>query len=458
MQYRQLLIPFSLGGMLFSAQLSADSLTSVFDSYSQGSAGTYQSKSATHFYGGNVTARINQPAPKNLVGFTPPSYKAGCGGIDIYGGSFSLISGDEVVQMARGIAQGAAPYFFNLAVSSICASCGVTLQNLSDRLNELNQFAKTSCENFYAELDKKTEWTDRAQQASLVKGVALDQSLGMQNWVSSVMDYAPNKSALSAGTQEKFTSNIMFSVFDNVIALESDSGWANTIFSSRLELIQIMMDITGTAIADFEPVQGQSYKEITFTNYPATLDPLEWMYGKKDNQAEYSYKRIRCSESLAADPKCLKVVATASTEQALNSKYLGYLTGSAGIFKRLKTKSTMEEPQIKFMREVDFPYVWIAVKTEDSQLDTVGKYIAMRAAFERVRSLYSMTYHYLLVSKTMDWENRNAYIPRINAAITLVANQLKKIQDEYDNQRKAFVMDTATLRAATSSDAVIVGE
>lgn len=69
-----------------------------------------------------------------------------------------------------------------------------------------------------------------------------------------------------------------------------------------------------------------------------------------------------------------------------------------------------------------------------------------------------MTYHYLLVSKTMDWENRNAYIPRINAAITLVANQLKKIQDEYDNQRKAFVMDTATLRAATSSDAVIVGE
>ena len=38
--------------------------------------------------GGNVQIR-NRIVDTNLVTFTPPSFQAGCGGVDLFGGSFS---------------------------------------------------------------------------------------------------------------------------------------------------------------------------------------------------------------------------------------------------------------------------------------------------------------------------------------------------------------------------------
>ncbi len=41
-----------------------------------------------------------------------------------------MINGDQLVQVARGIAQGAAIYAFNVAVSAICADCAATINDI----------------------------------------------------------------------------------------------------------------------------------------------------------------------------------------------------------------------------------------------------------------------------------------------------------------------------------------
>ncbi|MDN4704685.1 conjugal transfer protein TraH [Vibrio parahaemolyticus] len=44
---------------------------------------------------------------QNLVSFTPPSWKAGCGGVDMFGGSFSFINAEQLVTMMRAVAANA---------------------------------------------------------------------------------------------------------------------------------------------------------------------------------------------------------------------------------------------------------------------------------------------------------------------------------------------------------------
>nr|QTX14752.1 Pilus assembly protein [Klebsiella pneumoniae] len=48
----------------------------------------------------------------NLVNVSFPKASVGCNGIDIFLGSFSMINGDQLVQIGRGIAQGSAVYAF----------------------------------------------------------------------------------------------------------------------------------------------------------------------------------------------------------------------------------------------------------------------------------------------------------------------------------------------------------
>ncbi|MCV5887813.1 conjugal transfer protein TraH, partial [Escherichia coli] len=58
------------------------------------------------------------------------------------------------VQVARGIAQGAAIYAFNVAVSAICADCAATINDIQNKLQALNKFAKDSCNATYSFLSE----------------------------------------------------------------------------------------------------------------------------------------------------------------------------------------------------------------------------------------------------------------------------------------------------------------
>ena len=56
------------------------------------------------FYGGSIYIR-GRVMSVNVLNFTPPSFASGCGGIDIFGGSFSMINAEQFVALLRSIAQ-----------------------------------------------------------------------------------------------------------------------------------------------------------------------------------------------------------------------------------------------------------------------------------------------------------------------------------------------------------------
>ena len=94
--------------------------------------------------GGQIQARsdIMDIRPLSLQ---LPSFSAGCGGLDLTGGSFSFINADQFVEFAKTTAQNAVGYAFYLALESIMPIVRQTMQGLQEFVTKMNQFLSDSC-------------------------------------------------------------------------------------------------------------------------------------------------------------------------------------------------------------------------------------------------------------------------------------------------------------------------
>ncbi|EFE9155563.1 trhH protein [Escherichia coli E1520] len=101
------------------------------------SPASFETATRTGVVGGSFSYRTTN-VNTNLVSMSFPKASVGCNGIDVFLGSFSMINGDQLVQVARGIAQGAAIYAFNVAVSAICADCAATINDIQNEVVNKN--------------------------------------------------------------------------------------------------------------------------------------------------------------------------------------------------------------------------------------------------------------------------------------------------------------------------------
>lgn len=105
----------------------------------------FNGQSAGYYTGGSLWARFptEQVQPFNLQ---LPSVRAGCGGIDLFSGSFSFINTDQIVALMKATANNAIGYAFQLAIDSISPSIGGVMKDMSQRIQQLNQFNMNSCQ------------------------------------------------------------------------------------------------------------------------------------------------------------------------------------------------------------------------------------------------------------------------------------------------------------------------
>jgi conjugative transfer pilus assembly protein TraH len=107
--------------------------------------GVWNSQRRGVISGGGFVAR-NRIANINLMSIVPPSFEAGCGGINVYGGSFSFINKEQFVGLMRNIASNAMGYAFQLALNSMCESCMQTIETLARKVQQMNQNMGNSCQ------------------------------------------------------------------------------------------------------------------------------------------------------------------------------------------------------------------------------------------------------------------------------------------------------------------------
>jgi len=108
------------------------------------SAGSFKSATRSGFVGGGISLRT-PVKPINLASFDPPRFSAGCGGIDMYAGSFSFINADQFTQLLRNIMNNAIGLLFQAALAVIDPMISNLVDKFQKIVQDLNSLASNTC-------------------------------------------------------------------------------------------------------------------------------------------------------------------------------------------------------------------------------------------------------------------------------------------------------------------------
>jgi len=253
------------------------------------------------FSGGSFIAR-NRIMNESLWNVVPPSFEAGCGGIDLFAGSFSFISGAQFQQLLRSIAANAPGYAFQVALENMCPDCMRQLADLQKKLQALNQGFANSCQ--------------------LAKGIVNDVAsafdlkhkddtslLGMVRGVGDVFETRSNTSGqdpieaaetLPAADRAKLQGNLVWQSLKRRNSAAAFVGGNDS-------LLQAIMSISGTVIVgppeNAPDGQGRNNR-ITYLpgNLISATDLLNGTRDReevtrRDNNAALRFRIYRCDDT-----------------------------------------------------------------------------------------------------------------------------------------------------------------
>lgn len=113
------------------------------------SASTNPQIVSTQARGGIVggSAQLRAPIRSiNLVTLSAPRFNAGCGGLDLFMGSFSYINADNFVQMLRTIGANALGLAFQIGLKKISPTIADTISEMQEKIQSLNQMFRNTCQ------------------------------------------------------------------------------------------------------------------------------------------------------------------------------------------------------------------------------------------------------------------------------------------------------------------------
>lgn len=187
-----------------SAPSLADPMQEVFnDMYSKSAPSAEvhgNGRYGVNLGGFSYRPNLGESAP--LVSARLPNYNMGaCGDIDLFAGSFSFISGDELAQLSRAVMQGAATYAFKLALQSVSPMAAGIVDELTAMINGMNKFNIDGCEQGakWAEDALGSGDTEPAKQISFVadKLKSVNVALGFSPDANEAANGATSKKSVS---------------------------------------------------------------------------------------------------------------------------------------------------------------------------------------------------------------------------------------------------------------------
>lgn len=241
-----LIFSFSISASVFAAgmQTQLDNIFTEMENYT--APGSYETQRRSAYFGGRYTYKT-QIYDENLISMRLPSARGGCGGIDIFGGSFSFVNSDQIVQLLRQVAANAKGYAFQLAMDNMCPDCMKWMNELQTKMQALNGNLSNSCQLAQGIINDSTnmlpfkvkEKTEHSITASLT-GVGED-----------FVDVAKHIGSADTAVKRLFDSDP--DAFDDTTgsvvykALKQHSA-QNWFAGGDEELIETIMSMTGTVV------------------------------------------------------------------------------------------------------------------------------------------------------------------------------------------------------------------
>lgn len=140
---------FSLLGALNSHASIGNDMSNFFNKFgaatnhTKGSA--YNDQSGGYYSGGSFFMR-SPSRNVNPISITPPGFRMGCGGIDIWSGGLGFISDEQLKGALKNIIGGMSSYAFMLAVETYAPQVHGIMQQLNKLAADFNNMSINSCE------------------------------------------------------------------------------------------------------------------------------------------------------------------------------------------------------------------------------------------------------------------------------------------------------------------------
>jgi len=256
------LLSASFTALLLCSPSKADINSELGDFWSRTGGGinvtrptAYQGQQGGFITGGSLYVR-SRPRNAALANIQLPSASAGCGGIDIFGGSFSFISKQELIQMMEAIMQNAAGFAFELALESLSPTVQETVAKLRDLMQQVNSMNINSCET--GQLLASSIWPkiDSASQH-------ICQTVGQQQGIFA--DAVARKHGCQTGQQNSTLGQAQGPLKDQV-PLDINYAWKaiqkNAYLAGDRQVAEIFMTMTGTIIVTALPNDGGAKRRV----------------------------------------------------------------------------------------------------------------------------------------------------------------------------------------------------
>lgn len=199
--------------------------------------GNYQDAAAGYYSGGSSVIRTKNTAIQPFS-ISPPSYAGRCGNIDAFIGSFSMISGGELVNIANNIGSQAVVYGFHLGMKTYAPQIEQILKDLRNLAMEFNQFGIGHCKtvqaSFAAALPKNT-----AMYETVCSKMASDSGLDLGGQRKKCRAYEAQKAAVAK--KQESDPEIMMDNYNVFIKAAKAVGIPK-------ELHALLMSMVGTIV------------------------------------------------------------------------------------------------------------------------------------------------------------------------------------------------------------------
>lgn len=266
-------------------------------------ATTFESARRIGATGGGYSVRIPRSTPQ-FINVNPPRASAGCGGADFFLGSFSIINKDELVQVMRGIANGAAAYAFSVGMEAVCPTCIKTMENYANQLNALNKELRDSCKATLNYLSNPSPVNDQlskiASENALFKPMAVN--LGLVKDAGAVGN-KPNTTGMIADSNPEAVKNESFNATWDALDKMNVKSWTIEGYGNY-DWRSILMSLMGTVIYVWDDSlnQGDAGYDGAFQTQskPSTMRLKDLVEGA--DQITF----LVCADP--SDASCLKVV------------------------------------------------------------------------------------------------------------------------------------------------------
>lgn len=319
-----------------------DNIFTEMENYSR--PGSFETQRRSGYFAGRYTFKT-QIYDENLVSLDLPSARGGCGGIDVYGGSFSFINSDQFAQLLRQVASNARGYAFQLAMDIMCPDCMKWMNELQTKMQKLNEALGNSCQlaqglvnDSFNKMGLKNKEDEEYSLIGTLQGIGSD----MADMKKSLTSSETAASRLSAAAPDEFQAK-QGAVVMRALRHHSVESWFN---GGDILLLEEIMSMTGSVVVgpleDGSNGQGQTTKLFVLEGGLLTISDL--MEGA-NNKSVYDCGEDpdgldeRCMLTDEIDPKTKNVDI-----ESLKERILEAMVGVDGFITRIRTGNVAAEP------------------------------------------------------------------------------------------------------------------